>query len=341
MKYGRLLTAITASLMATRAPAIEAPADDAPPPARSLTREDRVEAPPAPRANAPQATAPQAAAPQANPSAQSSSPQIRSTKGGSAFLGVVSEAVPETYAYHLGIEKAIVVKGLMPDGPAAQAGIVTNDIITHIGNQTIQSPDELTRKVASHQPGEKLSVAIIRKGQHHNLNVTLGQRPNDFAEATPPTPKAQTELDALPKELVDRVREQLGENLGQRELNFNGLFPEMNDAVKQMRQHMENAMRNLEAPKITRERGIHLEQGATIRLTDQEGCVEINSNNGNKQVTVRDPNQNVVWSGPWDSAQDKAAAPDAVRKRIEALNIDSGVSGNSFKFSFGGSSNGR
>jgi C-terminal processing protease CtpA/Prc len=227
----------------------------------------------------------------------------------------------------------------MPDGPAAQAGIAANDIITHIGGQAIQSPDELTRNVASHQPGEKIRVAIIRKGKSQDLDVTLGQRPNNFAEATPEPRDAKPDLNAIPNELRERARQMLGENFGEREMNFEqqlqGMFPEMNDAMKQLRQHMENAMRNLEAPKISRERGIQLQQGTTFRLSDEKGCVEVQTNNGSKEVTVRDADQKIAWSGPWDTAQDKAAAPEDVRQRIEALNIDSCFRSNGFSLRFG------
>jgi hypothetical protein len=325
MKYGQILTAITVSFMATRAPAVEAPADDAPPPARSLARENNPVAPPAPQTDAPRPRVTQ---------------QDQNAKAGSAFLGVVSEPVPETFTSHLGIDKAIVVKGLMPDGPAAQAGITANDIITHIGGQAIHSPDELTRKVASHQPGEKIRVAIIRKGKSEDLDVTLGQRPNDFADTTPEPRANKPDLNAIPNDLRERARQMLGENFGEREMNFEqqlqGIFPEMNDAMKQLRQHMDNAMQNLEAPKIPRERGIHLQQGATFRLSDERGCVEIHSNNGSKEVTVRDKDQKITWSGPWDTAQDKAAAPEDARQRIEALNIDSSFGGNGLRLRLGG-----
>ena len=46
------------------------------------------------------------------------------------------------------------------------------------------------------------------------------------------------------------------------------------------------------------------------------------SNDDSKEVTIRDKQDNVVWNGPWDTAQDKQAAPEDVRKRVDGLNID-------------------
>ena len=41
---------------------------------------------------------------------------------------------------------------------------------------------------------------------------------------------------------------------------------------------------------------------------------------------------NVAWHGPWDTDQDKAAAPEDIRERIEKVHSGSG---NGFSFQFG------
>jgi hypothetical protein len=60
---------------------------------------------------------------------------------------------------------------------------------------------------------------------------------------------------------------------------------------------------------------------------DDQGSIELKSNEGGKEITVRDKDQNITWTGPWDTDQDKAAAPDDVRKRVERLDFDSGANG--------------
>jgi hypothetical protein len=61
---------------------------------------------------------------------------------------------------------------------------------------------------------------------------------------------------------------------------------------------------------------------ATIRMLDDEGSVEIEMKNGSKHVRVRGKDGKVQWEGPWDTKQDKAAAPEGIRDRIESMNID-------------------
>jgi hypothetical protein len=106
----------------------------------------------------------------------------------------------------------------------------------------------------------------------------------------------------------------------------------MEDAMRQMRERMEKALGGiqLQAPEFGGK--LEVQQGATFKMLDDQGSVEIKSNNGSKEVTIRDKDNNITWTGPWDTEQDKAAAPEDVRKRIERLNIDTDFKGDGFRF---------
>ena len=66
-------------------------------------------------------------------------------------------------------------------------------------------------------------------------------------------------------------------------------------------------------------------------MMDNQGCVEVKSKDGSKEVTIRDQQDQITWSGPWDTAQDKAAAPPDVRQRVDGLNIDNDFKGNGLR----------
>jgi hypothetical protein len=296
--------------------ALESPPDDAPPP---------------PAVDGPEAEVPPlrplrfgAAKPQAAPAAAEAS----------AFLGVVSSEIPEMLAEHLGLkpDECIVVRSLMPDGPAAKAGIAIHDVITRVGDQNITSPAVLSKCIAGKKPGETITVELIHQGKPAKLEVTLGDRPPDLA-AVAPQALEPFNLEELPDELAERIRGAIEGNLG-------GLDLQLGDDAGQMKPQMENAMRELkkrmaggfmfeDAPV---ERGIQLNTGATFRMKDPEGSIEVKSNDGGKEVTIRDNADKVIWSGPWDTAQDKAAAPDDVRKRVASLNLDNDFKGNGLRF---------
>jgi hypothetical protein len=307
-----------AALAITPAFAIEAPADESPPPPAAEA--------PAPGAGE-KAPAPAAAKPEA--------------KVESAFLGVVSSEVPEMLAEHLGLKpgEGILVRALMPDGPAAKAGVAVHDILTRVADQPVGSPLDLTKQVKARKPGETIHLDLIHKGKPAGIDVTLGTRP-DAVAAADPLPLDELKLEGIPKDLADRVRGMIEGNVGglglEMKFGEGGLEmapqPQMEEAMREMKKRMEKAMEGLNnGQAIPGMPGIDVQQGATIRMMDNDGSIELKSNDGGKEVTIRDKDNKVTWNGPWDTEQDKAAAPDDVRQRVERLNLDSKFQGNGLR----------
>jgi putative serine protease PepD len=62
--------------------------------------------------------------------------------------------------------------------PAADGGIKTGDLITAINGDSIASADDLTAKVNTYKPGDKVTVTVTRNGSTKKLTITLGTRPS-------------------------------------------------------------------------------------------------------------------------------------------------------------------
>ncbi|HVS84148.1 MAG TPA: trypsin-like peptidase domain-containing protein [Gaiellaceae bacterium] len=73
-----------------------------------------------------------------------------------------------------GAEIGCVVNG----GPADQAGLQQNDVVTAVDGQSIQSADALTTNLGSRTPGDKVTLKIERGGSTKTVSVTLGSRPS-------------------------------------------------------------------------------------------------------------------------------------------------------------------
>lgn len=297
------LTAGLAAALISPAFAVEPPPDNAPPP-------------PAVRSDA---TLPEIKLP-AKP------------KEAAAFLGVVSGEVPEILAVHLGLKpsEGIVVRSLVPDGPAAQAGIQVNDVITEVADEPIGSPMEISERIATRKPGEKIAVDLIQKGKPGKLDVTLGVRPADLAAVADPNPLDALNLDALPRELAERVRDAIAGNIGGLDLGADPaqVPPQMEEAVRELKERMRGGIQDgFMLPGIDATTKLQVQGGATVRMQDKQGSVEVNTREGSKEITIRDQQGNTTWNGPWDTAQDKAAAPAEVRERVESLNIDTNFNG--------------
>ena len=67
-----------------------------------------------------------------------------------------------------------VVSDVTAGGPAAQAGIPKDAVVTKLDDRTIASGDALVAAVRSHAPGEKVTVTYVANGQTRTASVTLG-----------------------------------------------------------------------------------------------------------------------------------------------------------------------
>jgi S1-C subfamily serine protease len=64
-----------------------------------------------------------------------------------------------------------------PGGPANQAGIQAGDIITAIDGVRIDATHSLDDVLSQYNPGDRLSITILRDGQTQQVGLTLGTRP--------------------------------------------------------------------------------------------------------------------------------------------------------------------
>jgi S1-C subfamily serine protease len=67
-----------------------------------------------------------------------------------------------------------IVKTVAPGTAAEAAGILPGDIVTHINGNTIPDFDRLTANVAQHEPGEQITLDVLRGEETHKINITLG-----------------------------------------------------------------------------------------------------------------------------------------------------------------------
>ena len=71
----------------------------------------------------------------------------------------------------------MIVRSLVPEGPAAKAGLTENDVILKVGGKPVGSPKDITGEITSHKPGDSVSVDLIHQGKPSKLDITLGTKP--------------------------------------------------------------------------------------------------------------------------------------------------------------------
>ena len=102
-------------------------------------------------------------------------------------LGVVIEDVePEdAEVFRLPNVSGVVVQDYSDDSPARRAGVQKGDVIVAVNGQPVNAVNELQRVVRSFQPGQTVTLDIIRYGRRVQARVELMEAPTPRVAAAP------------------------------------------------------------------------------------------------------------------------------------------------------------
>lgn len=92
------------------------------------------------------------------------------------YLGVSLTSVNalSARANNLGATEGALVVAVSDGGPAADAGIQENDIITKIDGEQVTSADGLIIALREHEVGDKVTLSVVRDSKEREVEVTLG-----------------------------------------------------------------------------------------------------------------------------------------------------------------------
>src|SRR5437588_858317 len=94
------------------------------------------------------------------------------------FLGVETSDVPRVVSEQLGLAKGfgLVVDYVVPDGPAAAAGVQQSDILKMLNDQILTEPDQLSKLIRSFSEGTTVTLTVLRKGKEEKIGVKLSKK---------------------------------------------------------------------------------------------------------------------------------------------------------------------
>ena len=92
-------------------------------------------------------------------------------------IGVVGQDVTPDLAKAFGLPSArgAVVAQVVPDSPAAKAGLKPEDIILEANGREVQSFAQLRNAVGLMRVGDKVDLKVMREGKMRNLTVVVGK----------------------------------------------------------------------------------------------------------------------------------------------------------------------
>lgn len=247
------------------------------------------------------------------------------------YLGVETSEVPTVVAEQLGLPKGfgLVVDYVVPDGPAAAAGVQQNDILRLLNDQILTEPDQLSKLIRSFNEGTSVTLTVLRKGAETKLTAKLAKREVAQRRLERFMRRGDNFGDLGPDFREDMKR--LGEDM--KNLKMQGIDEAVRGAREQARAAREEARRAVEEAR-RQGRGIRVvtsnDNGAikTTRIdlgkaeivyTDAQGELRIQNVDGKKTLIAKDGQGKLLFSGPVTNKEELDKVPAEVRQRYDRL----------------------
>jgi len=115
---------------------------------------------------------------------------VKTGKVTRGYMGVSVQDITQELAaaMKIGQTRGALIGDVDPNGPAAQSGLVSGDVIVEANGKAIEDSRMLRLMVGSMAPGSQLSLRVLHEGQSRNVTVRLEELPvKETAAAETPT----------------------------------------------------------------------------------------------------------------------------------------------------------
>jgi S1-C subfamily serine protease len=104
-----------------------------------------------------------------------------------AFLGVQTQPLTPDLKNRLGVtaDQGVLVTEVVPDTPAAKAGLKQEDVIITFNGKAIANPEQLREAVQQAGAGKKATIGVVRGKEKKDLTAQLEEAPGDVSFELP------------------------------------------------------------------------------------------------------------------------------------------------------------
>jgi len=92
------------------------------------------------------------------------------------YLGTLDS--DKVKALNLKSSNGVFVADVVPNGPAAAAGITKNDVIIAVDGKEVNSSGAFVGEIAAKKVGQNVKLTVIRNGKTIQVGVNLVKTPN-------------------------------------------------------------------------------------------------------------------------------------------------------------------
>ena len=100
------------------------------------------------------------------------------------YIGIYLENLDaqKVKALNLKSSNGIYIAGTVANGPAAQAGLAKNDVVTAVDGKEVNSAGAFVGEIAAKKVGQKTNLTVTRNGKEMNIAVTLAKIPSTLQQ---------------------------------------------------------------------------------------------------------------------------------------------------------------
>jgi hypothetical protein len=265
------------------------------------------------------------------------------------FLGIATSPVPPVLASQLNLPEGfgLVVEEIVPDSPAATAGVQKNDVLKLFNDQQLTEPGQLAKLVQAAGRDTEVTLTVMRKGQEQKLRVKISETTRPEQRGLPQIEewarRFGRDLDSARGELppLDDMRRGIEEKL--RAVTEEAKRAE--EKIRDMVRRAEEGAKRLEEPRRTpdaetpatpvrprlrrdpqrgdesRNENFSTHVTAKMVMKDESGEIQITETDGHRVLVAKDPKGVETFNGPIDTEEQMKALPDELRKKVESMKV--------------------
>ncbi len=242
------------------------------------------------------------------------------------WLGVETSGVPRVVSEQLGLAKGfgLVIDYVVPDGPAAAAGVQQSDILKMLNDQILTEPGQLAKLIRSYSEGTTITLTVLRKGAEQKLTVKLAKH-EIASDGNMFGPRFEKHWENGHDHDTGMLNMDMSGLKELQKMDFSGIRETVQNARREAMRATEEARRRARELRVVskdaggmRSTRIDLAK-AQVVLSDAEGEMKIETTNGKKMLTAKDPQGKLLFSGPVETKDELDKVPADVRRRYEKL----------------------
>ena len=95
------------------------------------------------------------------------------------WLGIEAQEMTQDLAASFGLQapRGVLISAVVPDGPAAQAGLRPGDVLLEVDGRPILDARAAMSDIAAIEPGATLPLTLVRSGETFTVELEVGERP--------------------------------------------------------------------------------------------------------------------------------------------------------------------